>query len=55
MLENPCLRPASLSDVPERYRREYSGGPWERDDEINMALENLYHAEWKLRGFERSP
>ena len=50
---NPCLRPASLSDVVDalgliRGTKEMSGL-------VFVFLESLYDAEWRLRGFERSP
>jgi hypothetical protein len=61
MLMNTVLRPASLTDVPtERLKRwvTWVDGPrtgqhrsyWRR-----VAIRKLYDAEWKKRGFERSP
>ena len=59
---NPCLRPASLSDMPPRMIKV----EWHSDrDELQryylwatervLAIVDLYDAEWRLRGFERSP
>jgi hypothetical protein len=52
---NPCLRPACLSDVTiDEFpwkAHEYRDGLMERWNH----LERLYNAEWRLRGFERSP
>ena len=64
-MENPCLRPACLSDVylidddgddvracvPVR-KDGYSLDPLWRDLE---SLRALYNAEWAKRGFEESP
>ena len=49
------LRPACLSDVQELIWRQVVYGIWDRDTEIEASLENLYTAEWRKRGFERSP
>lgn len=54
MLENSCLRPTCSWDIakfmeqrPDESFDEY----WSR----LIAVEEMYNAEWKLRGFERSP
>lgn len=58
---NPCLRPACLSDLPPG-----KSGHWvTRPNAIYRSLEPvwiesfvlrwLYDAEWRKRGFERSP
>jgi hypothetical protein len=52
MLENPCLRPASLSDV-SRWEQTVRGIILSRERE--MALERLYNFEWAKRGFAKSP
>lgn len=64
MIENPCLRPACLSDVADQLVME-DGEYWiaktgRREDHNEKCaagehLEALYMVEWKLRGFERSP
>ena len=56
-MTNPCLRPASPSDVPmyETYR-DGSTTLWRPIRYLaGESLELLYDAEWRLRGFERSP
>lgn len=58
-MTNPCLRPACLSDVltdngvcgEDRVRS--TGELMPRLDK--WALKVLYNAEWRKRGFERSP
>lgn len=67
MIENPCLRPACLSDIPHatfyecrtvNYVGQVTASPVGRDEAVkiqNPYLAKLYEAEWKLRGFERSP
>jgi hypothetical protein len=56
-MTNPCLRPASLSDV----RCDYATRPFIMEHQrcayfINReSLATLYDAEWRLRGFLRSP
>jgi hypothetical protein len=55
------LRTASLSDVLRAYPRlVFSSGIGElalviQRDQTRGALEALYHAEWKKRGFHQSP
>lgn len=56
------LRPACVSDVPYGRLwglRPYRQGPrYEREEVVlveNEALRALYDAEWRKRGFERSP
>lgn len=48
---NPCLRPASRREVEAYYRYHAKT--------ISVAavkaLMDLYDAEWRKRGFERSP
>lgn len=61
-MDNPCLRPASLSDVLNP-KRDLSGGiphPWYellRDQYMRQqyAIRKLYDAEWRKRGFKRCP
>ena len=62
MSVNPCLQPACLSDVPHgrflgipdnRLVSQYQ--MIEAVPVVNTALQELYDAEWKKRGFERSP
>jgi hypothetical protein len=53
MTENPCLKPACLSDVPfwiYFVRHHVLSGEERRD-----ALACLYDAEWKKRGYRVSP
>jgi len=54
-MQNPCLRPASMSDVLEYIQ-------WTKDEEsyrkglkLQKTLQKLYNFEWQKRGFERSP
>lgn len=56
-MTNPCLRPASLGDVKHLCEAFKSLGPaFARTHAMfSCALEDLYNAEWKLRGVERSP
>lgn len=60
MAENACLRPASLSDVINEKTFVYTWEPWrslllyEQRRKIT-PLRRLYNAEWRLRGFERTP
>ena len=56
-MRHAVIRPASLSDVPESYRREHvSAGPWVNYTvPRNFYLQSLYDAEWRLRGFAKSP
>lgn len=51
MMENPCLRPACLSDIKfsERYTHYFL------IEQAQEKLRPLYNAEWRKRGFERSP
>jgi hypothetical protein len=66
--DNPCLRPASLSQVkaamgrPETISMMVSrwlpGGRLYESPQTTYLfadLERLYDAEWRLRGFEGSP
>ena len=58
-MTNPCLRPASISDL-EPENNDFCWfdlvDPFETGDGILPdALYELYDAEWKLRGFQRSP
>ena len=59
MLENSCLRPATVSDVPmevsEREKKIWAEHNWIRWATRKVGLETLYDAEWKKRAFERSP
>lgn len=49
------LRPACLGDVFELSWTRDENGLWDRDADTEMALRNLYDAEWRKRGFQRSP
>jgi hypothetical protein len=60
MIENPCLKPACLSDVlgklwpieqPVRLKDRLGWGTKYR----YADLHRLYDAEWKRRGYEKSP
>lgn len=59
MSDNPCLRPACYGDVQHDALRDVLR--IENSEQHiaymmrNRALMELYHAEWKKRGFERSP
>jgi len=56
MVRNPCLRPASLSDVEKLLWYYNHAGMADRSKtSARYALTKLYTAEWRLRGFERSP
>ena len=61
MIENSCLRPACLSDVMEydeerrRWLRDELRNKRTRSYSVVRFLERLYDAEWRKRGFERSP
>ena len=69
MSMNPCLQPASLSDVPyarywEHRYVDQDGQPTRHIHNSAMAkavlvenesLRALYDAEWQRRGFDRSP
>jgi hypothetical protein len=48
---NPVLRPASLFDVLPFLRR----GTLDHYTSKFIALDRLYRAEWKRRGYTRSP
>lgn len=51
------LRPACLSDVQsliESMRHNFASGLCPRCYD-SIALERLYDAEWRKRGYERSP
>ncbi len=50
----PLLRPASLSDrwSKKKLSNMYNNGTQAAKA---AALRRLYDAEWRLRGFERSP
>jgi len=53
MIDNPCLRPACLDDIPRPLgvdRIAECHWVWRAD-----FLELLYDAEWRLRGYKRSP
>lgn len=55
MTDNPCLRPACVSDV---FDVLCPSGEWMANMELRermYALVKLYTAEWRKRGFERSP
>lgn len=57
MIENPCLRPACLGDwcpngILDRGYRDRGELQW---NQAVDALEAMYTAEWKRRGFEGSP
>lgn len=59
MSKNSCLRPACVSDVPGFWglpphsgSMNHSLAPIRIEQE---ALRRLYDAEWRKRGFERSP
>jgi len=54
-MTNPVIRPASLSDVPLKRKGNFSLLTKMRIEECELALANLYDAEWRLRGFQRSP
>lgn len=54
MIDNPCLRPASLSDVPLYYLMERSSKELP-GNEIRESLAVLYDAEWRKRGYRISP
>lgn len=52
----PCLRPASLSDLPLALYLSWFRIPGHATSEDRkLALFKMYTAEWRLRGFERSP
>jgi len=53
VIDNPCLRPACLDDIPRPLgvdRIAECHWVWRAD-----FLELLYDAEWRLRGYKRSP
>jgi len=53
MTDNPCLRPACLSDV---VLWDSKADPFREPAGIRLELlRDLYDAEWRKRGFERSP
>lgn len=61
-MQNDCLRPASLGDIPHAayYQAQTipgkaMWGPAEAERVENAALRALYDAEWKKRGFACSP
>lgn len=63
-MTNNCLRPASLGDAIAGLKRPqyesfhgWSGWHYTSDGvRYNYGdLEKLYDAEWKLRGFDKSP
>lgn len=62
-MENPCLRPACVSDVLRAHYVDEQGArhpvvtheSFSTWVEIYTALVELYTAEWNRRGFERSP
>ena len=51
MLENPCLREASVNDIS--FSATYTH--YSLIKKAQEKLKPLYDAEWKKRGFERSP
>jgi len=53
-MTNPCLRQASLQDIPLSYLMQRSSLRLTGYD-IRELLIVLYDAEWRLRGFEKSP
>ena len=52
-MTNPCLRQASVYDLQfdPQHRWPRTNDGWE----FLSVLHALYQAEWRLRGFERSP
>lgn len=55
MMTNPCLRPACLSDV---FDKLCPNAEWMTSRELADRMHwliKLYSAEWRKRGFERSP
>lgn len=52
-MTNACLRSASWSDVIKDEQRRWPAtvDGWD----FTSTLHDLYNAEWKMRGFERSP
>lgn len=56
-MENPCLRPATIADVCG-WASDCNADEKKRIppfDEPYLAIYDLYTAEWRKRGFERSP
>jgi len=54
-LDNPCLRPAALHEVCFERHPDKTHIPPFGDRYRYLALFELYRAEWRLRGYERSP
>jgi hypothetical protein len=56
-MDNPCLRPASLSDAQTLCDKFMSLSLMNKThhEMFLCAVRDLYDAEWRLRGFERSP
>lgn len=53
-MDNPCLRPACLSDITDVSFDDALRLP----KELQVAylfLKKIYDVEWRKRGFERSP
>lgn len=57
MVDNPCLRPARLSDLVETHYTEAGDAYfiYLTASRRVRELAPLYDAEWRKRGFPRSP
>lgn len=55
MTDNPCLRPATISDIYHDGLLSKCQYPGFYDVVAYSALKDLYNAEWAKRGYRRSP
>ncbi len=62
MIENPCLRPATIHDATwSKFKKHQPSRHWpgmfgtKLQEDRWCALIRLYEAEWEQRGFDGAP